>query len=177
MPQRKTVLLAAAMAVAVGAAAAAPVQHLLFYTCCTPEVANQCDECFVPAAQGGWCTTGFTNDTSLAVEGAAVGIHALFAVHDIFFTNGAGGQPGGLRPGYAQRWAAALADIAPLLSNGTLLGVFLGDELITAKRIPVAAVTTAADMVAAGLAAHGRQQDALVFIVRSARARRRRLRC
>ena len=35
----------------------------------------------------------------------------------------------GLRPDFAVRWNATLAKLAPLLANGSSMGVFLGDEL------------------------------------------------
>lgn len=128
-----------------GGGAGAPVNpslcYLLFYTCLTPEVDNQCDEGYT-LDQAGIVNLGFTNSTTLAVAGRKVNISSLFAVHGVFFENGVG-----MRPGWEARWEAAKARVLPLIEAGTIIGFFLGDELISGKDISVENVTTAANAV------------------------------
>jgi len=106
------------------------LKWLLFYTCLTKEVANQCDEGYDPVGQGGWCNLGFTNDTALVEKGRQYNMSSLFAVHDIFFINGQG-----LNPAYKEAWQKALPSILPYIKSGSITGFFIGDELISGKSV------------------------------------------
>ena len=100
---------------------------LLFYTCATKEIANQCDESF-SLDQAGIANAGFSKNLTLISEGAALGITTLFSVHDTFFENGAG-----MRPDWRSAWAALLPKLDPLIRTKAIVGFFIGDELFPGK--------------------------------------------
>ena len=82
---------------------------LLFYTCVTKEVKNQCNESFT-LDQAESANAGFTANFTTIEQGHRVGISSLFATHDIFFENGKG-----MRPDWEARWADASKKLAPLI--------------------------------------------------------------
>jgi hypothetical protein len=117
------------------------LQSLLFYTCVTKEVANQCEESFT-LDQNESANLGFTANLTTAADGFRLaGIRTLFAVHDVFFDNGQG-----MQPDYVARWAEARAALEPLISGGVVVGFFIGDELFPGK-ISVQNFTTAVQLV------------------------------
>jgi hypothetical protein len=63
-----------------------------------------------------------------ALAAHAAGLQSLLLVYDTFFM----GAPSRtiLIPNWEARWAAQAAEVAPFISNGTLLGFNLGDELV-----------------------------------------------
>ena len=65
---------------------------LLFYTCVTKQVGNQCDEGFT-LDQTGVANRGVSNNFTTIAAGKTVNISTLFAVHDTFFVNGQGQHP------------------------------------------------------------------------------------
>ena len=104
------------------------LKHLLFYTCVTPQVGNQCEEGFT-ADQIGIATTGVSSNFTTIEAGRAHNISFLFAVHDTFFLNGKG-----LRPDWNAAWAALLAKLVPLIETRVVVvGFFIGDELFPGK--------------------------------------------
>jgi hypothetical protein len=107
----------------------AHLQHLLFYTCATKEVANQCEESYT-LDQVGVATTGFSNNLTTIAAGARAHppIRTLFSVHDTFIVNGKG-----LRPDWPQAWQRLQATLAPLIEAKAVVGFFVGDELFPGK--------------------------------------------
>ena len=109
---------------------------LLFYTCVTPQVGNQCEEGYT-LDQAGVATRGFSSNFSTIEAGAAANISTLFAVHDTFFENGVG-----LRADWRAAWAALQPRLVPLIEARVVVGFFVGDELFPGK-ISLADFTTA----------------------------------
>ena len=110
---------------------------LLFYTCVTKEVKNQCNESFT-LDQSESANAGFTANFTTIEQGHRVGISSLFATHDVFFENGKG-----MRPDWEARWADASTKLAPLIEARKVVGFFLGDELLSGGKISVANLSTA----------------------------------
>jgi hypothetical protein len=100
---------------------------LLFYTCVTPQVGNQCEEGFTLDQQG-IITRGVSSNFTTIEAGRAANISTLFAVHDTFFENGAG-----LRKDWTQAWAALQTKLEPLIRSKVVVGFFVGDELFPGK--------------------------------------------
>ena len=101
---------------------------LLFYTCVTPQIGNQCEEGFT-LDQAGVATRGFSSNFTTIQNGKSGGnITSLFAVHDTFFQNGIG-----LRNDWQQRWTLLTKKLDPLIKKGTIVGFFVGDELFPGK--------------------------------------------
>ena len=100
---------------------------LLFYTCATKEVANQCDESFT-TDQAGIANVGFSGNFTTIKAGQAVNISTLFSIHDTFFINGKG-----LRPDWKTAWAALQKKLVPLIESKAVVGFFIGDELFPGK--------------------------------------------
>ena len=97
---------------------------LLFYTCATKEVANQCEESFT-LDQAGVANMGFSNNFTTIEAGAKkANISTLFSIHDTFFVNGKG-----LRTDWQQAWAALQRRLKPLIETRAVVGFFVGDEL------------------------------------------------
>ena len=110
---------------------------LLFYTCVTKEVKNQCNESFT-LDQAESANAGFTDNFTTIEQGHRVGMSSFFATHDIFFENGKG-----MRPDWEARWADASKKLAPLIEARKVVGFFLGDELLSGGKISVANLSTA----------------------------------
>ncbi len=109
---------------------ASPLHTLLHYQCVTKEVANQCEESFT-LAQRGYANRGFTANFSLIdLAHKEAGISSLFAVHDTFFSNGQG-----LEPGWKEAWHSLAEKLNPLVHNGRVSGIFLGDELLSGHKV------------------------------------------
>ena len=102
-------------------------QTLLFYTCVTPQVGNQCEEGFT-LDQAGIVTRGFSSNFTTIERGWAQNITTFYAVHDVFFSNGKG-----LRKDWEQAWEALQAKIDPFIRKGAIVGFFVGDELFPGK--------------------------------------------
>lgn len=100
---------------------------LLFYTCVTPQVGNQCEEGFT-LDQAGVVTGGFSSNFTTIQRGRAANISSLFAVHDTFFENGKG-----LRKDWKAAWAALQVKLEPYLQDKSVVGFFVGDELFPGK--------------------------------------------
>jgi len=100
---------------------------LLFYTCVTPQVGNQCEEGYT-LDQAGITTRGFSQNFTTIEAGRRANISTLFAVHDTFFENGAG-----LRKDWQQAWADLQVKLEPLIEDRTVVGFFVGDELFPGK--------------------------------------------
>lgn len=100
---------------------------LLFYTCVTPQVGNQCEEGFT-LDQAGIVTRGFSSNLTTIEAGRKANITTLFAVHDTFFTNGAG-----MRKDWQRAWASLQIRLKPLIESRIVVGFFLGDELFPGK--------------------------------------------
>jgi hypothetical protein len=100
---------------------------LLFYTCVTPQVGNQCEEGFT-LDQAGIATRGFSSNFTTIAQGGAANMSSLFAVHDTFFENGKG-----LRQDWEAAWAALQAKLEPYVVDRTVVGFFVGDELFPGK--------------------------------------------
>jgi hypothetical protein len=111
--------------------------HLSFYTCLGNPFPCH-DWGFIPDKQKGWLTTGFTNDTALIRAGSADKIKSMFYIGDIFFEFGKG-----LRPDHMQRWQKQAAEVESLVAAGQIVGFFVGDELVSGKRISWEDVATA----------------------------------
>ena len=112
------------------------INALLFYTCVTPQIGNQCEEGFT-LDQRDIITRGFSSNLTTIAAGKALNITTFFAVHDTFFDNGKG-----LRKDWKQAWAAMQAELEPLIESRTVVGFFIGDELFPNK-ISLADFTTA----------------------------------
>ena len=108
----------------------ANLNTLLFYTCVTPQVGNQCEE-GMTLDQAGIATRGVSSNFSTIKAAKAVNITTLFAVHDTFFSNGKG-----LRKDWQQAWAALQPKLKPLIEERTVVGFFVGDELFPGKAQP-----------------------------------------
>ena len=117
---------------------------LLFYTCVTKEVKNQCNESFT-LDQAESANAGFTANFTTIEQGHLVGMSSLFATHDVFFENGKG-----MRPDWEARWADASKKLAPLIEARKVVGFFLGDELLSGGKISVANLSTASSARARG---------------------------
>ena len=122
--------------------AASTPSTLLFYTCATKEVANQCDESF-SLDQQGIANRGFSANTTTITAGAAKGITTLFSTHDTFFRNGAG-----MRPDWKTAWSEIQLEIDPLIRSGAIVGFFAGDELVSGGKITRAELITCLDALA-----------------------------
>ena len=71
---------------------------LLFYTCVTKQIGNQCEEGFT-LDQAGIATRGFSSNFTTIQRGKRLAnITTLFAVHDTFFQNNAGLRKGACLP-------------------------------------------------------------------------------
>eukprot|EP00051_Salpingoeca_urceolata_P020066 m.298062 g.298062 ORF g.298062 m.298062 type:complete len:291 (-) comp19534_c6_seq1:73-945(-) len=103
------------------------LKTVLFYTCATKAVDNQCNESF-SLDQANYANTGFTSNFTTVEQGAKVGIQTLFATHDTFFVNGKG-----LRPDWQPRWEALKTKLVPLIEAKAVVGFFVGDELFPGK--------------------------------------------
>jgi len=77
----------------------------------------------------GFTNLAFANSGAEAIANRRLGIHSLLKLHGTF-VNTTVKWHYHLLPDYAARWAALAPEVAPLLSNGSLLGFFLGDELL-----------------------------------------------
>jgi hypothetical protein len=115
-----------ALAVPSGVASRSPLA-LLFYTCVTPQVGNQCEEGFT-LDQAGIANRAFSSNFTTIVAGRAKNITSLFAVHDTFFENKIG-----LRKDWQMAWAELQGKLEPLVQDGTVIGFFVGDELFPGK--------------------------------------------
>jgi hypothetical protein len=115
---------------------------LLFYTCVTKEIANQCLESFT-LDQAESANRGFTANFTTIEAGFKVGMASLFDVHDIFFVNGKG-----MRPDWEAAWKGAVTQLAPFIEKKAVVGFFIGDELFPGK-ISVQNFTTALKAVQA----------------------------
>ena len=84
-----------------------------------------------PAEMSTFTNLAFANDATEAVTNAKYGIHSLIKLHNIF-VNTTISWNHHLYPSsyYEPLWETAANEIAPLLSNGSALGFFLGDELL-----------------------------------------------
>ena len=135
--------LAAGAAVAIAANNTSHLKHLLFYTCATKEVLNQCEESFT-LDQNESANLGFTSNLTTAVDGfREANMRTLYAVHDIFFAN-----EQGMQKDYLTNWKNAKSVLHPLILEGVIAGFFIGDELFPGK-ISVQNLTTALSLVAA----------------------------
>ena len=72
----------------------------------------------------------------------------MLPIRDYFFHHTTAGQ--GLRPDWEARWQAAVPLVKTLLNNGTIIGVFVGDELVW-NCLPVANLTAAVTAARASL--------------------------
>ena len=144
------------LSVATSAAAGKAPSNLLFYTCATKEVANQCDESF-SLDQRGVANRGFSANTTTIAAGFAAGITTLFSTHDTFFRNGAG-----LRPDWKEAWAAVQLEIDSLVRSGAIVGFFAGDELVSGGKITRAELLTCLDTLAVAKATY-KQQGITLF--------------
>ena len=113
------------------------LKSLLFYTCVTHEVANQCNESFT-MDQKESANLGFTSNFSTVNEGFANGILSLYAVHDIFFDN----EKHTLREDWKAIWSSTQTTLRPYIDEGKIVGFFIGDELFPGK-IPLQDFLTA----------------------------------
>jgi hypothetical protein len=111
-------------------------KNLLFYTCVTPQVGNQCEEGYT-LDQAGIATQGFSSNFTTIEAGKKQNITTLFAVHDTFFENGIG-----LRKDWKARWSDLRTKLDPYIKSKTVVGFFVGDELFPGK-ISVAEFMTA----------------------------------
>ena len=100
---------------------------LLFYTCVTKQVGNQCEEGFT-LDQAGIANRAFSSNFTTIAAGKEKNITSFFAVHDTFFDNGVG-----LRKDWREAWDALQLKIEPLVQSGTIVGFFVGDELFPGK--------------------------------------------
>ena len=101
---------------------------LMFYTCVTPQIGNQCQEGFT-LDQVGIATGGFSSNLTTIAQGAKLGnMTTLYAVHDTFFDNGSG-----LRQDWKQAWSALQVQIEPYIKSKVIVGFFIGDELFPGK--------------------------------------------
>jgi len=94
--------------------------------------------------QVGYANLGFTANLTTVAEGFALQppIRSLFAVHDIFFRNGQG-----LNPTWRTEWTSAKVALKPFLAQGSVLGVFIGDELISGGKVTYAEFMTCLEAV------------------------------
>jgi hypothetical protein len=111
----------------VGTVAPQHLTTLLFYTCATKEVANQCEESYT-MDQAGIANAGFSGNFSTIRAGAERNITTLFSIHDTFFSNGKG-----MRSDWQASWAALQKQLVPLIESGAVSGFFVGDELFPGK--------------------------------------------
>lgn len=100
---------------------------LLFYTCVTPQIGNQCEEGYT-MDQSGIATHGFSSNFTTIALGEKNNITTLFAVHDTFFENGAG-----LRKDWKDAWASLQLQLVPYIESKTIVGFMVGDELFPGK--------------------------------------------
>ena len=136
-------VVAITFAVCSASVAASHLKHLLFYTCATKEVLNQCEESFT-LDQNESANLGFTSNLTTAVDGFHnANMRTLYAVHDVFFANGQG-----MQPDYLARWEHTKTLLRPLIEQGVVVGFFIGDELFPGK-ISVQNLTTALSLVTA----------------------------
>lgn len=82
-----------------------------------------------PATMSSFTNLAFANSAAEAVSNHKLGMHSLLKLHGAF-VNSTVKWHFCLRTDYAARWAALAPELAPLLANGSLLGFFLGDELL-----------------------------------------------
>ena len=91
---------------------------LMFYTCVTPQIGNQCQEGFT-LDQVGIATGGFSSNLTTIAQGAKLGnMTTLYAVHDTFFDNGSG-----LRQDWKQAWSALQVQIEPYIKSKVIVGL------------------------------------------------------
>ena len=82
---------------------------------------------------------------------AAAGIHSLLPVRSYFFESTSSSKHGlVLRPDWEARWAGAVPLVKELLANNTIIGVFMGDELVW-NCLPMANLTAAVAAARASL--------------------------
>ena len=93
---------------------------LLFYTCVTKEVKNQCEESYT-LDQAESANVGFTSNFTTIEQGHQVGIASFFAVHDIFFDNGKG-----MRADWEARWTETSQKLKPLIEARSSARAALG---------------------------------------------------
>jgi len=99
--------------------ASSTARMLLFYTCVTPQIGNQCEEGFT-LDQAGVATSGFSSNFTTIRAGRAKNMTSLFAVHDTFFENGKG-----MRKDWEEAWGALQAKLVPLIEDRTVVGFFI----------------------------------------------------
>jgi aromatic ring-cleaving dioxygenase len=116
------------------------LKTLLFYTCVTKQVGNQCEEGFT-LDQADIATGGFSSNLTTIAGGAKLNMTTLYAVHDTFFQNGAG-----LRHDWKEAWSTLQIQIEPFIQNKTIVGFFIGDELFPGK-ISLSDFTTALNAI------------------------------
>ena len=84
-----------------------------------------------PAEMSTFTNLAFGNDATEAVINAKYGIHSLLKLHNIFINQTTPWNHHLYHPSYYEPlWETVANEIAPLLSNGSALGFFLGDELL-----------------------------------------------
>ena len=104
------------------------LKTLMFYTCVTKEVENQCEESFT-LDQRESANMGFTANFTTIRQGYEVGIRSLFAVHDIFFNN----TNHSLNTNWRSMWEDTKAKLTPYINGNQVAGFFIGDELFPGK--------------------------------------------
>tara|TARA_B110000208_G_scaffold70935_2_gene91331 strand:+ start:799 stop:1782 length:984 start_codon:yes stop_codon:yes gene_type:complete len=82
-----------------------------------------------PAAMSGFTNLAFANTPSEVFTNSAHGIESLLKLEDVF-VNQSVRWHFRLNDDYEARWATYAAQLAPIIANRTLLGFFLGDELL-----------------------------------------------
>jgi hypothetical protein len=118
--------------------ASSHVQFMAYYGC-------------VPTAQHGHANLCIDDDKSTLVEARRLGMKGMMKVTWAFFRNAPPPRSGLMlredyRNGWAQQWEARHQGLQPLVANGTVIGVFLGDELLGAG-VNVTELTIAAETV------------------------------
>eukprot|EP01116_Phalansterium_solitarium_P005425 TRINITY_DN1703_c0_g1_i1.p1 TRINITY_DN1703_c0_g1~~TRINITY_DN1703_c0_g1_i1.p1 ORF type:complete len:312 (-),score=16.40 TRINITY_DN1703_c0_g1_i1:33-968(-) len=85
-----------------------------------------------PTNQHGWTNLGFSDDLAVLQQANSFGINQLYQVDGIFFESGTrDGLPAlVLRVDWLTSWQSYLPLFNSLLSNGTIIGFFIGDELV-----------------------------------------------
>ena len=88
-----------------------------------------------PPQMAGFTNIGFAKDVTLALANKAAGISTLFSLRHIFLnktvhSDHPGHSVNTLRNDYQALWAAAVPTFKALLANETIIGFFLGDELL-----------------------------------------------
>ena len=104
------------------------LKALMFYTCVTKEVKNQCEESFT-LDQNESANMGFTANFTTISQGYEAGIRSLFAVHDIFFNN----SNHSLNANWRATWEDTKSKLTPYIMGNQVAGFFIGDELFPGK--------------------------------------------